>query len=363
MNDSFGLVKFGERKFKFDVDVRFKPQMNVMSPRKLAVASSHLERAHNQNISCLFMANPQPVFNWYKNGVKLNSTIQPTISRGRNLFESVLTIQSVSETDLNTKYECEAMNQLGVNRWEIELVRESAPERPSELRVDFVDFMRATVSWTPGFDGGRPQSFFLEFENSSTPFEIAASTINGVRILPVGPHSMNLTGLSYNTRYSIRISSRNDLGQSDWSDRTDIQTTDITESSADLLPHLDSLFLNVPRNRIEFEFKEPRNEQSIPICFKISELLLNSLDSPPYSVAKCLSFDGDQDLGSFGQQFDLATDLKILESPETVFNPRLVKSMRVNVCFRQKPTICARKPTQAIIGRFIILHLRTSPQI
>lgn len=66
MNDSFGQVKMGERRFKFDIDVRFKPQMNVVS-KKLAVAvplESSVTVVNSQNISCVCMANPQPVFIW-----------------------------------------------------------------------------------------------------------------------------------------------------------------------------------------------------------------------------------------------------------------------------------------------------------
>lgn len=69
MNDSFGVVRFGERRFRFDIDVRFKPQMNVVA-KKLAVDNDQpfaLSTAApvDQKISCVCMANPKPVFNWY----------------------------------------------------------------------------------------------------------------------------------------------------------------------------------------------------------------------------------------------------------------------------------------------------------
>jgi hypothetical protein len=431
MNDSFGQVKFGDRKYKFELDIRFRPEMSQMAKKLAATAlpppqqqqqlnsetdvekpsKSFNHTPMGQNISCLCMANPQPIFNWYKNGVKLNENINPSrtnngsskgvvvavsnkkyvvletkaaLSGPRNLYESILTINDVDENDLNNKYECEAMNQMGVDRFETELVAMSRPDRPTELRALYVDFMTIGLTWLPGFDGGLEQTFYLQLND--TLIEISTALVVdpklSVRLIRVNSNAINLTRLAYNTLYSIRLVARNKLGSSEWSDSMLIRTTDLTESSASLLPQLDSLFLNVPKNRLEFGFKSRGNGEFlsqkttansnndtanvsmlIPICLNVESIVLGGRDEnefDAYNFKKCLPFEGDYyALSQYVFDGLDESELKLYKGKEPtgeVFNSKSVKSMKVSVCFMAKPSICTNKPTSAIIGNVLNLN-------
>lgn len=305
--------------------------------------------------------------------MKLNSTKYmklATVSRGRNLFESVLLISALTENDLST-YECEAMNELGVNRLEIELVTRSPPERPSELRALHVDFMSATLAWSPGFDGGLDQTFFLDLNDTVLQLPPTANkqqSKNAYQVVQVTTSSVNLTGLQYDTVYSVRLMARNRLGSSDWTERTTLRTDDLTEASTHLLPHFDALFLNVPKNRLEFEFKNAKKNASptvmsfVPICIRLVSVSLTAgNDAKTYSTRNCLSMaqndflDGrlsleNEMLTLFDDNSDQSTDNN--KKPDIVFDAKTVKSMKVSLCFAAKPTICENRPTSAIIGNF-----------
>ena len=101
MIDSFGKrKKVTKQSSQVEINVKFMPQLNLVN-KKLAVNLSQL----NQNITCLTLANPQPTFNWYKNGNKINTNPKYTISnveiKSKNVYENVLTINNLNEYDLN----------------------------------------------------------------------------------------------------------------------------------------------------------------------------------------------------------------------------------------------------------------------
>lgn len=273
-------------------------------------------------------------------------------------------IGDMSENDLNTRYECEAMNQLGVNRWEIELVAQSRPDRPSDLRSTHVDFMSASLTWSAGFDGGLDQTFYMDVNDSIVDLSQHASSKSSHRIQRMSDTSINLTGLMHDSVYAVRLMSRNRLGDSEWTDYVMIRTPDLTESDAEIwLPHFESLFLNVPKNRIEFETrpattkKKPNSSNLVPICLKLTSVMLDS--KSVYESNKCLPLDYDESTGNYVQQYQLDDKLTLVKSgsgasgnihDEIIFNSKLIKSMKVTVCFMAKPSICARKATSAIIG-------------
>ncbi len=174
MKDSFGQTRTGQKFIKIEVNVRFRPQINVISKK---VAANITTTKHVLN--CMTMANPEPSFQWFRNGIKLttsNESSKPLAkytngeskTKSKNLYENSLVINELALEDLNKIYECEASNQLGSNRLEIELVPLSRPERPTELRTLHVNFMMATLAWSAGFDGGLVQDFFLQLNDPSS---------------------------------------------------------------------------------------------------------------------------------------------------------------------------------------------------
>lgn len=363
MNDSFGLVKLGDRRFQIEIDIRFAPQMNTVWKKVAATSTST-----SQNISCITMSNPRPDMAWFKNGRRLNGSqddkyaFGAATSRGKNLFESVLTINNLNDADLNTKYECEARNQLGSNRVSIELVPLSKPDKPTELRSLYVDFMTITLAWSPGFDGGLKQTFIFDLNGTlvelddQQPVDIDAGKRS--KLLKLGPSLVNLTRLDYDTTYVVRIMARNELGSSDWSDLMRIRTLGINAANNVQLPSFESLFLNVPKNRLEYTMRPSvQYTMPIPVCFKFNLQQLNGQNpaESTLSLGSCLPLNENylkQTQFSFDSLSPAQLTLYKNEISTTdVFNAKLVKSIRVLVCFQAKPSVCAEKATSAIIGK------------
>ncbi|CAF0739860.1 unnamed protein product [Brachionus calyciflorus] len=320
MLDSFGLEKKAEINYKIELIIRFVPIMSVNFKKQ----ASNVTRK-SVNLSCVTMSYPEPKFTWFKNGLQLleNDKFKVlTIKKSKNLFESNLNLNDLGEEDFNQKYECQAMNQLGSNKVEIELVPLSKPDMPSELRSLYVSFSTVGITWTPGFDGGLEQKFTIQLND--TVLELNSSNL------------ANITNLSVNTIYSVRVMAKNLLGQSNWSDFILIRTKDLTENDRNLLPVFDSLFLNVPKNRLEFEFK---TNSVFPICFR----LIGKIDMNNFKSLNCLKYD----LKNLNQLL-----LDKIELDDGIFDSKLINSLKVDICFQSKSTVCSERPMTAIIDTY-----------
>lgn len=310
MIDSFGKRKSGARQSDHvEVNVRFEPQMNV-GERKLAV---DLNQTRAQNLICLAMANPQPVFSWFKNNVKLilgqsKYSFSSVITRSKNVYENVLTINNLNELDL-AMYKCEATNQLGTNSLVTNLVKLSKPDTPTELRPVYTDFMTLSLAWSAAFDGGLSQSFQIKLNDT-----VYTSSIQS--------NLANLTNLNYDTLYAIRIRAENRLGSSDWSEPLLVRTHDLTEKSLGLLPIFNSLHLNVIKSQLEFELSPTR----VKYCFRFrQDGYKSSTDCLPVASNR-LNLN------------DLVLSDQLNQSYP--FIPSQAKLFNVLVCFEAKPTLC-----------------------
>ena len=382
MNDSFGVARTGENRLSAEINVRFMPQMNVIA-RKMA-ANLTKERAIDtpkHTISCMTMANPQPAFTWSLNGVKLNTSSAKYTSSGvfvksKNLYENSLIISELSDVDLNKKYVCEASNTLGSNKLEVELVPLSKPDKPAELRVLYVSFYMITLGWSSGFDGGLEQTFTLEINDTLVELNTAHHQ-SKYGLIKYAPSLVNITNLSFDTTYTIRVLSRNKLGASEWSDYVIVKTSDLTSSDAFLLPVFDTVFLNVPKNRLEYTFRPHEsnlisayltNESPIeasnrsaeilaPICLNIKTVMnVSSESSKSLEFDRCLPFSYAENTKQFAFDSLAETDLGLIDRSEPglrhKFDSLKISSIKISVCFRIKSYICTTPSTNAIIDTY-----------
>ncbi|RMZ99013.1 hemicentin-2-like isoform X1 [Brachionus plicatilis] len=316
LKDSFGMSKQFRARHQMELLVRFVPIITV-DYKKQAVNLSE----KSVNLSCVTMSYPEATFAWFKNGRPLTAQKFTTfyVQKSKNLFESILNVRNVSEQDLDQKYECQASNELGSSRSHIQLVPLSKPDAPTQLRSETVGHSSASLSWSPAFNGGLDQFFVLQLNDSILPLTASPNT--------------NITNLSTNSIYSIRVKATNELGSSNWSHYVLIRTRDLTQSDRHMLPLLDSLFLNVPKNRLEFSFS---SEPSVSICLRVSgEALV------PFRSSACLPTHNQSSLS-----------LDQLELTEGSFDPRQVKRLQVDVCFAAKPDICSQRQMTAIIDTY-----------
>jgi hypothetical protein len=361
------------------------------------------------------------------NESNLKYSTSKAASKSRNLYESVLTINDLNGSDLNKTYECEAINELGSSRVKVELVSLSKPEKPNDLRALFVNFMMIQLTWSPGFDGGIQQEYTLSvngtlFELSKYNRESGFVFTNVSKLIQVkrlSDNLVNIINLDEDQLYELKLIAKNQLGSSEWSDELRVKTTYISLQDVYYLPTFDSLFLNVPKNRLEFSFKpqmtttgastlsvgvssffyssqfvpasgslsdtveshetsifdlgehdisSPRAptfaeiSSLIPTCLNISSVILKSLSSDHFEFKSCLPVSnliGKSHFG-FGQlnKDDLLMSNSARHAETASFKAASIKSLRVSVCFHSKQSICTSPPSLAIIGNFI-LYLNT----
>ncbi|KAM9260137.1 nephrin-like [Morus bassanus] len=101
---------------------------------------------------------------------------------------------------------CVAQNPLGTVRRRLQLQLADRPDPPRDLRVSGVTPTSLSLAWTPGFDGGRPQSFLVSARGPGAPPPPAA-------LLAPGP-TLTLGGLRPATPYDVTVRARNDRGDS-----------------------------------------------------------------------------------------------------------------------------------------------------
>ena len=81
----------------------------------------------------------------------------------RMTWESVLSISSVDSGDYGL-YDCIAQNEMGLARSSVVLNVTSRPDPPEYLRILNVTYNSVNLTWSPGFDGGFPQSFKIRYK-------------------------------------------------------------------------------------------------------------------------------------------------------------------------------------------------------
>ncbi|XP_064296236.1 nephrin, partial [Phalacrocorax carbo] len=99
---------------------------------------------------------------------------------------------------------CVAQSPLGTVRRRLQLRLADRPDPPQDLRVSGVTPTSLSLTWTPGFDGGLPQSFLVSARGPGAPPPPAA-------LLVPGP-TVTLGGLRPATPYDVTVRARNARG-------------------------------------------------------------------------------------------------------------------------------------------------------
>ncbi|WAR04118.1 HMCN1-like protein [Mya arenaria] len=138
-------------------------------------------------------------------------------------LQTQLSFSSVKEDDFGY-YRVHVNNELGNYTESFRLQAQEHPHSPSSLQ----HFQKATVDtihieWTPGFDGGLPQTFYIEYR------EVGASVWREERGI-AGQINYTIVGLNPATMYEIRVYSTNDIGRSNASEAITASTLKTPES-------------------------------------------------------------------------------------------------------------------------------------
>ncbi|XP_076088491.1 nephrin-like [Mytilus galloprovincialis] len=109
-----------------------------------------------------------------------------------------------------TDYTIKACNEIGCNKLTVEITSENRPETPTNVSV--IPFEKhIAVSWCPGYNGGFPQTFFVEYKAEDEEVWIRSGPVTG-------NFEIRMSEIMYdiipNTRYYVRVLSKNKIGES-----------------------------------------------------------------------------------------------------------------------------------------------------
>jgi hypothetical protein len=115
----------------------------------------------------------------------------------------------------------------GVTRHRIALDVKSRPDNPAFLHIVNVTHNSAHLVWTPGFHGGMDQYFRIRYT------VLANGDARYFDVYPANEPFVRLPDLKPGTSYEMAVMSFNNLGESNYTDKSVIVTTS-SELSRDL---------------------------------------------------------------------------------------------------------------------------------
>ncbi|XP_052805544.1 synaptogenesis protein syg-2-like [Mya arenaria] len=214
--------------------VRCAPRALALVPRRQNVTSATGVPAV---LTLNLVAFPRPRvadFVWEKEVLGLDTW--HTVSNGTDIailfsdngLQTVLSFMSV-KPDHFGNYRVHVNNELGNYTETFRLQAQEHPHSPSNLQ----NFQKVTVDtiyieWTPGFDGGLPQKFHVEYR------EVGASVWRKEVVTSI-QSNYTIVGLNEGTMYEIRVYSTNDIGRSYASDAITVSTLKQLESGKSLM--------------------------------------------------------------------------------------------------------------------------------
>ncbi|XP_015771107.1 PREDICTED: hemicentin-2-like isoform X8 [Acropora digitifera] len=174
-------------------------------------------------LSCIAKAKPPPKMSWKTDldEVDLEPSNDGKVQQINAQVDSIeLTVKTSS---LNEVFYCVAVNLLGSDS-QIYRIRERGPPDPPQ-DVKLVSFpvpeaitVSVNVSWTPGYDGGFPQEFYIHYKRKGA----ADFTEESVGNPPNYMHTVQL--LRPQTDYEFKVLATNERGKSQASPVTQVMT-------------------------------------------------------------------------------------------------------------------------------------------
>ncbi|XP_037781127.1 LOW QUALITY PROTEIN: nephrin-like [Penaeus monodon] len=173
------------------------------------------EKGQRGELRCLAEGAPDVSFSWKRDGLLLSNGARPdkyeneTVRTGLVSWASTFYIRNVHEDDYG-RYECIAENELGASTFTVRFIKPTGPDPPLSLKVVNTTHDTVTLTWKPGFDGGKTQYFRLRYRTKdSTSYQYLDVYEAGVDIYTV-------VHLNLNTEYYFSIMSYNDKGDSEY---------------------------------------------------------------------------------------------------------------------------------------------------
>ncbi|XP_041069746.1 tyrosine-protein kinase receptor TYRO3 isoform X1 [Carcharodon carcharias] len=175
------------------------------------------------NLTCAAVGRPTPTeILWRMGGVLVEGTGIES--------PSVLTVKGIKRL---TTFTCEAHNSKGVtvSRTASANVKVS-PAKPTKLRINSQTSNNVSISWTVAFDGfSKLQACTAQVYDPNKVNVTSNYNISFEETFPVPPYRHTIRGLSPFTSCSVRLSCRNEVGRSEFTEWIHFQTSEAAPSA------------------------------------------------------------------------------------------------------------------------------------
>ena len=139
---------------------------------------------------------------------------------GPNSFCSEITIDNVRTEHYSTLFRCNATNSYGTDEIFYKIVRPGSPGTPLKLAAENITDTSMVLVWSPGFDGGSSQKYFVQVKETKTGHE----KYKLKKTKDIKETFTVINGLEPNMMYTIRVKCRNRHGTSDFSKEIQVPT-------------------------------------------------------------------------------------------------------------------------------------------
>ncbi|CAB1416800.1 unnamed protein product [Pleuronectes platessa] len=205
--------------------VQFKPELQKGAQwRKVA---SRGDGTTTAEVVCQADGIPRVDFSWEKNGLRMDFTnprYEEQTVRGGSYHTSTVRVINVTAAHDYAVFSCTALNALGEDKLDIQLVSTSHPDPPSSFSQVSVTNNSVTVEWIPGFNGGLRQRFRVRYRwDQSVSFLY-------VDVFPPRATSFTVTDLQPATTYNFSVNALNAMGESGYADNNAVLTITTKET-------------------------------------------------------------------------------------------------------------------------------------
>ncbi|XP_061183978.1 cell adhesion molecule DSCAM-like isoform X2 [Saccostrea echinata] len=291
----------GGEQHNLELYIMFKPSIDAVE--KVATTVNH-----STTMTCTGKGYPVPSFEWFRDNKIIQSesrfTVEPTIQLSATEASSSLSIRDVVASDFG-EYVCIGQNSNGQAHKTVRLTVKNRPEAPYNLSVISYTWESVFLRWTPGFDGGEPQSFHIHFTSSVPPIYTGDITVS-----PPDATQHNITDLLPGVAYQFYVYGKNSLGKGNNSQKIIIKTKDFAFPLVNNIPDYSAenkrLMIPFTLNstycvKVKISVNSGSTWQTIPMsgreCFPATEdtreLSLQSDSINRLNVSICLSVRPD----------------------------------------------------------------------
>ncbi|XP_074539357.1 nephrin [Halichoeres trimaculatus] len=199
--------------------VQFKPELQKgVQWRKVA---SRGDGTTTAELICQAEGIPRVDFSWEKNGVRMdfaNPRYEERTVREGSFHTSTVRVVNVSAALDYAVFSCTALNSLGEDKLDIQLVSTNRPDPPSSFRQVGATHNSVTLEWMPGFNGGLRQRFRIRYR-----WEQSSSFLY-TDVFPPSATIFTVTNLHPVTTYNFSVNALNAMGESSYADNNAVLT-------------------------------------------------------------------------------------------------------------------------------------------